>query len=97
MLGQIPHFKRNPSIARKRLPKRDLVQKYLAERNIGSTVYYPVPLHLQPAYKDLRYQPGDLPASEQAAAEVLSLPMYPELTPEQIQYVAAALENAGRR
>ena len=79
-----------------RLPKRDLVQKYLAERSIGSTVYYPVPLHLQPAYKDLRYQPGDLPASEQAAAEVLSLPMYPELTQQQIQYVAAAVESAGR-
>ncbi len=78
------------------LPKRDLVQKYLAERNIGSTVYYPVPLHLQPAYKDLHYKPGDLPQSEQAAAEVLSLPIYPELTREQIQYVAAALENAGR-
>ncbi len=75
-------------------PERDRVQKLLAERGIASTVYYPVPLHLQPLYSALGYKRGDLPAAERAAEEVLSLPMYPELTPEQIQRVAGAVAAA---
>ncbi len=74
-----------------RAPERDRVQKFLAERGISSTVYYPVPLHLQPLYSALGYKRGDLPAAERAAEEVLSLPMYPELTPEQIQRVGDAI------
>lgn len=77
-----------------RAPRRDFVQKFLAERHIGSTVYYPVPLHLQPLYASLGYKRGDLPAAERAAEEVLSLPMYPELTPEQIARVADAVHAA---
>jgi len=77
-----------------RVPGRDHMQKFLAERGIASTVYYPVPLHLQPLYSALGYKRGDLPAAERAAEEVLSLPMYPELTPEQIQRVADAVAAA---
>ena len=77
-------------------PSRDRVQQFLAARGIASNVYYPVPLHLQPAYTALGYQRGDLPVAERAADEVLSLPMYPELTPEQIERVAAAIASTLR-
>ena len=77
-----------------RVPGRDRVQKFLAERSIASTVYYPVPLHLQPLYSALGYKRGDLPAAERAAEEVLSLPIYPELTPEQVQRVSDAVAAA---
>jgi dTDP-4-amino-4,6-dideoxygalactose transaminase len=57
-------------------------------------IYYPVPLHLQAAYQDLGMKAGSLPVSEQAARDVLSLPMYPELTEEQIRTVADAVKKA---
>lgn len=71
-----------------RVEQRDELQKVLASRNIGSAVYYPVPLHLQPLYAQLGHKPGDFPHAERAAKEVLSLPMYPELRSEQIARVA---------
>jgi dTDP-4-amino-4,6-dideoxygalactose transaminase len=77
-----------------RVPQRDAVQASLARRGIGSTVYYPVPLPFQPLYAALRHLPGDFPAAERAASEVLSLPMYPELQREQISRVAEALAAA---
>ena len=79
-----------------RVPKRDRVQKALADMGIASTVYYPTPIHLQPIYAALGYKAGDLPETEKAAQEVLSLPIYPELTPEQVEQVAQALVQAVR-
>jgi len=69
------------------IPKRDQLQKYLAENQIGSAVFYPKPLHLQDCFKYLGYKEGDLPVAERLCGEVLSLPVYPELLPEQIEYV----------
>ncbi len=74
-----------------RVERRDALQNYLAERKIGSAVYYPVPLHLQPLYASLGHKPGDFPHAERAAQEVLSLPMFPELRTEQIARVADAV------
>jgi len=74
-----------------RVEQRDALQKFLSERKIGSTVYYPYPLHLQPLYASLGHKPGDFPHSERAAQEVLSLPMYPELRKEQIARVVEAV------
>jgi dTDP-4-amino-4,6-dideoxygalactose transaminase len=69
-------------------PKRNELQSYLTENKVGSAIYYPVPLHLQECFRDLGYKPGDLPVTERCCGEVLSLPVYPELTNEQIEYVA---------
>jgi len=80
-----------------RVPKRDKVQKALAEMGIATTVYYPTPIHLQPIYAALGYKAGDLPETEKAAQEVLSLPIYPELTDEQVEQVAQALDQAVRQ
>lgn len=74
-----------------RTKRRDDLQQFLAERKIGSTVYYPVPLHLQPLYSPLGHKQGDFPFAENAAGEVLSLPMYPELNSDQIARVAGAV------
>ena len=74
-----------------RVENRDTVQRFLNERRIGSTVYYPVPLHLQPLYASLGHKRGDFPHAERAAQEVLSLPMYPELRNDQIARVAEAV------
>lgn len=74
-----------------RVEQRDALQQLLNERNIGSAVYYPVPLHLQPLYGSLGHKAGDFPHAEHAAEEVISLPMYPELHSEQIARVAEAV------
>jgi len=74
-----------------RVEQRDALQQLLNERSIGSAVYYPVPLHLQPLYSLLGHKAGDFPHAEHAAKEVISLPMYPELRSEQIARVAEAV------
>src|SRR5882724_3038986 len=76
-----------------RIERRDALQQFLSERKIGSTVYYPYPLHLQPLYASLGHKVGDFPHSERAAQEVLSLPMYPELRKDQIARVVEAIAD----
>jgi dTDP-4-amino-4,6-dideoxygalactose transaminase len=76
-----------------RVERRDALQKVLTERKIGSSVYYPVPLHLQPLYASLGHKAGDFPHAERAAQEVLSLPMYPELRAEQIARVTETVSG----
>ena len=67
---------------------RDGLRARLTDAGVQTGVHYPIPVHLQPAYRDLGYSAGDFPVSERAAGEVLSLPMYPELTEKQIDTVA---------
>jgi dTDP-4-amino-4,6-dideoxygalactose transaminase len=73
--------------------RRDALREFLAERDIGSGVYYPVPLHLQACFESLGYGAGDLPASEQASAEVLSLPVFPELTGDEREEVVRGVRE----
>jgi len=70
-----------------RVERRDELQAHLKRHGIGSAIYYPVPLHLQPCFSHLGYRPGRLPEAERASAEVLSLPVYPELTRGQLDCV----------
>jgi dTDP-4-amino-4,6-dideoxygalactose transaminase len=80
--------------------RRDALQKHLADRKIGSAIYYPVPLHLQTCFGPLGYEPGSLKKTEQACREVLSLPVYPELTAAEqgavISAIAEFCEGRGR-
>jgi dTDP-4-amino-4,6-dideoxygalactose transaminase len=79
-----------------RVRNRDHVQSALTEQAIGATVYYPTPMHLQPVFASLGYCEADLPHAEKAAKEVLSLPIYAELTSAQIHRVVAAIAAAVR-
>ncbi len=80
-----------------RTPERDNIQKALAEQEVASVVYYPAPLHLQPAFSDLGYSRGDFPESEAAANDVLSLPMYPELDPEKVRMISEIIVRTSGR
>lgn len=77
-----------------RVPQRDAVRARLSEAGVQTAVHYPIPLHLQPAYRDLGYAPGDCPVAERLGGEVLSLPMFPELTERQIEIVAGIIRAA---
>jgi dTDP-4-amino-4,6-dideoxygalactose transaminase len=77
-----------------RSSRRDELMTYLKEQGIGCAVYYPVPLHLQPCFRDLASRPGDFPISEAAARESLAVPIYPELTVDMIQTVCRAVSNS---
>jgi dTDP-4-amino-4,6-dideoxygalactose transaminase len=74
-----------------RAERRDELQAWLSSRKIGSKIYYPIPLHLQPCFAYLEYREGAFPESERAAREVLSLPIYPELTEAQLEETALAI------
>ena len=76
--------------------KRNLIQQHLKEKNIASAIYYPLCLHLQEVYQDLGYKKGDFPVAEQAQDEVLSLPMYPELSKKQIKKIAKAITEVSK-
>jgi dTDP-4-amino-4,6-dideoxygalactose transaminase len=75
-----------------RHPRRDELKKFLDANGIGNAVHYPLPLHLQKVYAPLGYKTGDFPVAEKASREVLSLPMFPELTDAQIERVAAVVK-----
>jgi len=70
---------------------RDGLQAYLSEKNIPAPIYYPVPLHLQKAYTDPRYQKGDFPVTESLAESVISLPMHTELDKDQIDFITSSV------
>jgi len=76
-----------------RSQKRDMLQKYLGENEIASGLHYPIPLHLQPCFSGLGYKKGDFPVTEELAEQGLSLPMYPELTDEQIEYISEKIHQ----
>ena len=77
-----------------RSSERDALQKSLAAAGVQTAIHYPIPVHLQPAYSDLGYKNGDLPHAERAAKEVLSLPIFPEMTQAQLSEVANAIHAA---
>ncbi len=76
-----------------RAPRRDHLRAHLTALGIGSEIYYPLPIHLQAAVKHLGYKPGDFPESERAAAEVLALPIYPELREDEQEIVVEAIRR----
>jgi len=76
-----------------RHPRRDALKQHLESRGIGCRLIYQTPLHLQKCFAGLNYKPGDLPIAEKTAAEGLALPMFPEMTEEQIQTVATAIQE----
>ena len=79
-----------------RVPRRDDVLRRLQDERIGAGIHYPVPVHLQPAFRHLGYGPGDFPVAEAAAGQLLSLPLYPQITREQQVRVANAVRRALR-
>jgi dTDP-4-amino-4,6-dideoxygalactose transaminase len=74
-----------------RVDDRDALRRSLASRGISAGIHYPIPIHLQQAYQDLGHKKGDFPVTEHCAERILSLPLYPELTAEMIEHVAAAV------
>ena len=79
-----------------RVPRRDELRAFLGAQGVASEIYYPVPLHLQACFADLGYHPGDFPESERAARETLALPIYPELSDAQAEYVVDRIAAFGR-
>jgi dTDP-4-amino-4,6-dideoxygalactose transaminase len=76
-----------------RAERRDELRRYLTDRGIETGIHYPIPIHQQPAYRELGYQLGDCPVAVRLSREVLSLPMFPELTREQIHYVCESVRR----
>ena len=76
-----------------RIKKRDQIRDLLWEHGVGTGIHYPVPLHLQPAFRDLGYREGNFPVAERFSAQVLSLPMYAEMTEEAVEYIAVNLKE----
>ena len=76
-----------------RCTSRDSLHHYLADHNIQTAIYYPIPLHLQPIYKSLRYSRNSFPNAARASRSVLSLPMYPELSPDHIEHICQHIKR----
>jgi dTDP-4-amino-4,6-dideoxygalactose transaminase len=76
-----------------RVPDRDRLISFLAGKGVSTGIHYPIPLHLQPAFKDLGYKKGDLPVCEKLAGEILSLPIFPEITEDQIEYTVQSIKE----
>ena len=72
---------------------RNALRQHLTQKGIQTGIHYPIPIHLQEAYSDLRLAPGAFPVSEQVARRTLSLPMYPELTPAQIEFTVGTIRE----
>ncbi len=83
----------NQFVVRVPAPIRDPLREYLTGRQIGTEIYYPIPLHLQPCFTMLGHHPGDFPETELAARETVAMPMYPELTDEQQRYVVGSIRQ----
>lgn len=75
------------------VPKRDELAAYLKEKGVGTSIYYPRPLHLQKCFAYLGYEEGDFPVAEQVCKEILALPLYPELQDDEVDYVCDAIAN----
>jgi dTDP-4-amino-4,6-dideoxygalactose transaminase len=80
-----------------RTPKRDRLRQFLAQEGVGTEIYYPIPLHMQECFSFLNYRPGDFPVSEKAAEETLALPIFPELTEEQQDFVVDRIKAFYKR
>ena len=76
-----------------RVPQRQALRAKLADAGVQTGIHYPIPLHLQPAYRDLEYARGDFPVAEQLAEDVLSLPMFPELTGHQVELIVGVIRT----
>lgn len=76
-----------------RVPERDRLREHLLEQGVSTEVYYPVPMHLQECFAYLGHKPGDFPESERAAAQTIALPIYPELTDKQAEYVVQNIDD----
>jgi dTDP-4-amino-4,6-dideoxygalactose transaminase len=86
-IGEEPFVRSSCHLCVIRTPYRDDLKKFLEEHGVSTGIHYPIPLHLQPAFKHLGYREGDFPRSEKIASEALSLPLFPEMTSEQTDYV----------
>lgn len=76
-----------------RSPRRDELRTFLADKDIQTGIHYPIPIHLQPAYASRGWKPGEFPVAEKLAREILSLPLYPEMTDVQVEYLVAAIRD----
>jgi dTDP-3-amino-3,4,6-trideoxy-alpha-D-glucose transaminase len=76
------------------LAEREALQKRLKDEGIATGIHYPVPLHIQPAYQDRQISSGSLPVTETVASQVVSLPMYPELSAAQLELIVNAMTMA---
>jgi dTDP-4-amino-4,6-dideoxygalactose transaminase len=83
----------NQYVIRVPAPLRDPLRDFLTTRQVGTEIYYPIPLHLQPCFAPLGHKPGDFPAAESAARETLALPVYPELSDEQQRFVVGSIRQ----